>query len=178
MIDGLELPSMVDRQDRWNCSDQDLRRHMALENMKLSSDKTVPSKTPVHSTYPFTMAAKDILFDPGDEYPFPPHPLVPEDHRPSGDDADVDSDVVEKPDEASAPNPREPPYIPSAPHDARIRGAAKALLLNSLRKDIEALTQLSWTDHSVWPNLASITTRAAETLPPHCGMVPGDSTIK
>ena len=33
------------------------------------------------------------------------------------------------------------------------------LLLNSLRKDIEALTQLSWTDHSVWPNLASIATR-------------------
>ena len=68
MIDGLELPSTGDRQERWNCSDQDLRRHMALEIMKLSSDKTVPSKTSVHSICPFTMAAKEILLDPGEEH--------------------------------------------------------------------------------------------------------------
>ena len=50
MIDGLELPSTEDRQERWNCSDQDLRRNMALEIMQLASDKTrdktVPSKRP------------------------------------------------------------------------------------------------------------------------------------
>ena len=134
MIDGLELPSTDDRQERWNCSDQDLRRHMALEIMKLSSDKTVPSKSPVHSTYPFTMAAKEILLDPGEEDPFPPHPLIPDDPPPSGDVEDNDDDAgdEEQPDETKVPDPREPPYMPSAPHDARTRGAAKVLLLHSL----------------------------------------------
>ena len=60
MIDGLQLPSTEDGQERWNCSDQDLHRHMAIEIMKLSSDKTVPSKTSTHAIYPFTMAAKDV----------------------------------------------------------------------------------------------------------------------
>ena len=50
--------------------------------------------------------------------------------------------------------------MPSAPHDARTRGEAKVLLLNSLRKDIGTLTQLSWTEHGVWSSLASVTTRA------------------
>ena len=30
MIDGLQLPSTEGGQERWNCSDQDLRQHMAL----------------------------------------------------------------------------------------------------------------------------------------------------
>ena len=82
MIDGLELPSTGDRQERWNCSDQDLRRHMAMEIMKLSSDKTTPSKMSGHSAYPFTMAAKEILFDLEEEHFSPPHPTVPEARRP------------------------------------------------------------------------------------------------
>ena len=162
MIDGLELPSTDDRQERWNCSDQDLRRHTALEIMKLSSDKTVPSKTSIHSIYPFTMAAKEILLDPGEEHFFPLNPPVPDDPPPSRD-SDDDDDEEEQPDEEGAPNAREPPYMPSAPCDARIRGAAKVTLFNSLRKDIESLTNLSWTDYRLWPNLASIATRA-ETL--------------
>ena len=83
MIGGLGLPSTEDGQDRWNCSDQDLRRHMALEITKLPSDKTVPSKTSVHSIYPFTMAAREILLDPGEEYLSQPHPPIPNDSPPS-----------------------------------------------------------------------------------------------
>ena len=94
------------------------------------------------------MAAKEILLDPGDEHSFPPLHTAPEAHWPPEGDADADDDA-EQLDEAGAPDPREPPYIPSAPRDAHIRGEAKVLLLNSLRKDIGALTQLSWTDHGV-----------------------------
>ena len=159
MIDGLELPSTGDRQERWNCSDQDLRRHMALEIMKLSSDKTIPSKKSAHSAYPFTMAAKEVLFDPGEQFSFPPHPTALETPRLPREEADVDSDA-EQLDETETPDPREPPYMPSAPHDARTRGKAKVLLLNSLRKDIGTLTQLPWTEHGVWSSLASVTTRA------------------
>ena len=159
MIDGLELPSTGDRQERWNCSDQDLRRHMALEIMKLSGDKTTPSKMSAHSAYPFTMAAKEALFDPGEEYSFPPHPTVLEAHRLPRDEADVDRDA-ERLDETGIPDPREPPHMPSAPQDARTRGGTKALLLNSLRKDIGTLTKLPWTDHKVRSSLASVTTRA------------------
>ena len=161
MIDGLELPSTDDLQERWNCSDQGLRRHMALEIMKLSSDKTVPSKSTMNSTYPFTMAAKEILLDPGDDGPVPPYPLAPPDvPPPPGDTAEEDQNDSDVEDETEAPDPREPPYMPSAPHDARTRGAAKVVLLNSLHKDIEAVTRMSWTDHRVWPQLESIATRA------------------
>ena len=58
--------------------------------------------------------------------------------------------------------------MPSAPHDARIRGAAKVVLFNSLRKDIEALTQLSWTDHRVWPT-TGIDCHAGRVLGPPMG---------
>ena len=48
---------------QWNCSDADLRRHMANEIMKLPSDKTAPSSSSTQ-TYPFTTIAKTILFGP------------------------------------------------------------------------------------------------------------------
>ena len=155
MIDGLQLPSTEDGQERWNCSDQDLRRYMAIEIMKLSSDKTVPSKTAMHMIYPSTMAAKEIL---------PPNPPMPNDPLPSGGDDDDDDDA-EQPNGGGAPSARDPPYMPSAPHDARTRGAAKVIPFDSLRRDIESRTSLSWTDDGVWPNLAAIATRA-ETLGP------------
>ena len=43
IIDGLLLYDDTSTHERWNCSDADLRRHMANEIMRLSSDKTVPS---------------------------------------------------------------------------------------------------------------------------------------
>ena len=45
MIDGLLLPDQETGHEQWNCSDADLRRHMANEIMKLPSDKTAPSTT-------------------------------------------------------------------------------------------------------------------------------------
>jgi hypothetical protein len=46
MIDGLLLPHSTSTDEtayQWNCSDADLRRHVANESMKLFSDKTTPS---------------------------------------------------------------------------------------------------------------------------------------
>ena len=64
IIDGLLLYDDTSTHERWNCSDADLRRHMANEIMRLSSDKIVPSTTAAYTTYPFTKAAKDVvLFD-------------------------------------------------------------------------------------------------------------------
>ena len=73
IIDGLLLYDDTSTHERWNCSDADLRRHMANEIMRLSSDKTVPSTTAAYTTYPFTKAAKDVLFDvhTGDPPPTP-----------------------------------------------------------------------------------------------------------
>jgi len=47
MIGGLLLHDDTTAHERWNCSDSDLRRHMANGTMKLSSDKAVPSTTAV-----------------------------------------------------------------------------------------------------------------------------------
>ena len=66
MIDGLLIPQSTSTDEttyQWNCSDADLRRHMANEIMKLSSDKTTPSSSSTQ-TYPFTKVAKTVLFDP------------------------------------------------------------------------------------------------------------------
>jgi len=67
MIDGLLLPhspSTDKAMYQWNCSDADLRRHMANEIMKLSSEKKAPSSSPSTQTYLFTKVAKPVLFDP------------------------------------------------------------------------------------------------------------------
>ena len=47
---------------------------------------------------------------------------------------------AEQLDEAGAPDPREPPYMPSAPHDARTRGEAKVLLLTPYGKTLASDT--------------------------------------
>jgi len=49
MVDGLLLPDHETGHAQWNCSDADLRRHMANEIMKLSSDKTAPSTTAAYT---------------------------------------------------------------------------------------------------------------------------------
>ena len=70
MIDGLLLPHSLSTDEtayQWNCSDADLRRHVANESMKLSSGKPTPS-SPSTQTYPFTKAAKTVLFDPLGSY--------------------------------------------------------------------------------------------------------------
>ena len=54
------------------------------------------------------MAAKEVLFDPGEEFSFPPHPTALEAHRLPRDEADVDSNA-EQLDETETPDPREPP---------------------------------------------------------------------
>ena len=44
MIDGILLHDATTAHERWNCSDADLRRHMANETMKLSSAKRCRSQ--------------------------------------------------------------------------------------------------------------------------------------
>ena len=61
MVDGLLLTDHETGHEQWSCSDADLRRHMANEIIKLSSDKAEPSTKAAYTTYPFTKVAKDAL---------------------------------------------------------------------------------------------------------------------
>ena len=97
MIDGLLLLDHKTGHEQWNCSDVDLRRHMANEIMTLSSDKTAPSTTAAYTTYPFTQVAKGVLFDLDDNNPRMAQ-QVPGGGAASGDSA--------------GPAPRDPPPMP------------------------------------------------------------------
>ena len=134
MIDGLLLPDQETGQAQWNCSNADLRRHMANEIMKLSSDKTAPSSKAAYTTYPFTKAAKDVLFDP------------------DKGNSHVARQTSEggHPDRGAQPASRDPPHIPAPPHIAHVRSNEHATRLGALRLAIESSLRLSWSEHDRW----------------------------
>ena len=144
MIDGLLLPDQETGRIQWNCSDTDLRRHMANEIMKLSSDKTVPSATATCTTYPFTKVAKEVLFDPDNSVPCVPQPAT------ERGDADHEAE----------PTTRESPHVPAPPHTARTRGHVNVARLDALRLAIESSLHLSWSDMDTWTELQSISQQA------------------
>ena len=146
MIDGLLLHDDTTAHERWNRSDADLRRHMANEIMKLSSDKTVPSTTAVYTTYPFTKAAKDALFDVSNGNPRTPAQAL-------GGSA---------PSENAGPTPRNPPHTPASPDIARARGSTKAALLDALHLAIESLLSLPWSNMDTWAKLRPISQQAQQ----------------
>ena len=144
IIDGLLLYDDTSTHERWNCSDADLRRHMANEIMRLSSDKTVPSTTTAYTTYPFTKAAKDVLFDVHSGDPPPtPHGIG---------EPTLGKDV--------GPTPRDPPHIPPPPDVARARGSTKAALLDALHLAIESVMHLPWSTIDTWDKLRPIAQQA------------------
>ena len=110
-IGGLLLNDDTTAHERWNCSDADLRRHMANEIMKLSSDKIVPSTTAVYTTYPFTKAAKDVLFDVSNGDPPTPSQGL--------GGATLDKNV--------GPTPRDPPHTPTPPRHSPRAGVSGGL---------------------------------------------------
>ena len=153
MIDGLLLPDPDTGHTQWNCSDADLRRHMANEIMKLSSDKTAPSTTATYTTYPFTKVAKEVLFDPDAD-----NPRMAQ-HTPEGG----------HPDQGAEPASRDPPHIPAPPHTARARGTENATRLDALHLAIESSLRLSWSDTDTWAGLQSVSQQAEHlgfSIPP------------
>ena len=127
-----------------NCSDADLRRHMANAIMKLSSDKTAPPTTAAYTTYPFTKVAKEVLLDPDGSIPHVAR------HTPGRGNTDHDAE----------PATRKPPHIPAPPHAARARGKVNAARFGVLRLATESSLSLSWSDTDTWTELQSISQQA------------------
>ena len=126
MIDGLLIPhsaSTDEAEYQWNCSDTDLRRHMANEIMKLSSDKTAPSSSSTQ-TYPFTKIAKTVLFDPAG----PHNPSSNETPNTTEPNTHVHTDAPLH--EPTVPDPptdtHDSSYVPVTPEQAKQRADVEA----------------------------------------------------
>ena len=162
MIDGLLLPHSTSTDEsayQWNCSDADLRRHMANEIMKLSSDKTIPSSSSTQ-TYPFTKVAKTVLFD-----PIRPHPPA------SNDTPDISVPTTHVPADApphipttqgSTTDAHSSSYIPVTPVQARNRARTEADAIRQLSHDIKEVATNSWSSPDTWGLMETIPKRAKQ----------------
>ena len=170
MIDGLLIPHSASTDEtayQWNCSDADLRRHMANEIMKLSSDKTTPSSS-LTQTYPFTKIAKTVLFDPAG----PHDPSSNETSNTAEPNTHVHADGP-----SHEPTAQEPPtdthdrsYIPVTPEQAKQRAEVKAEKLRQLSQDIKTVATSSWGSLNTWDLMGTMPKRAKQmgfSIPAH-----------
>ena len=171
MIDGLLIPHSTSTDEtahQWNCSDADLRRHMANEIMKLPSDKTTPSSSTTQ-TYPFTKIAKTVLFDPiGCHTPIP-------DETPNTEEPNTHTHTDTPPHEPTTT--QGPPshthdrsYTPASPEQAKQRAEVEAAKFKQLSQDIQTVAANSWSSPSTWERIDTIPKRAKQmgfSIPAH-----------
>ena len=170
MIDGLLIPhstSTDETEYQWNCSDADLRRHMANEIMKLSSDKTTPSSSSTQ-TYPFTKIAKTVLFDPAG----PHNPSSNETPNTTEPNTHVHTDAPLH--EPTVPDPptdtHDSSYIPVTPEQAKQRADVEADTIEQLGQDTRTVATSSWGSLDTWDLMDTIPKRAKQmgfSIPTH-----------